>query len=439
MRSVSLAFRNLSRQKKRSFLLGGAVAFGFFVVTLIDSLTAGLLVNMSNQFAYMFGGHILVGGTYKNADGTKEDIIKDVDYIDNILEQSGIDYKYICRRSAAGGTLSFEGLKATMNVFGCDLSKETFLPETMTLVEGSFDNMMNTPNGIIIGEATAKALKVETGDTVLFQTETSTGQATFCELTVAGISKDSSLMGSISCYTNMSFLNELLCIAPEDFYMYNIMLNDQSKQDAYAQILEDTIRNSGKPVTSRAQAIAESPTNISGAINNQIKNAEWEDTLYQVTSLNDQIPGMKQIINVMQGISMGILAVLFLVVMIGISNTFRMIIYERIREIGTMRAVGMHRNKVGRVFIWEAVLIAVLGAVIGLIVAIIAMSILGLFYFSSPELSMFLNNGHWSYVLSPMAIILKFLLIGVLTVLAMLSSARTASKLNPAEALRTTK
>lgn len=439
MRSISLAFRNLSRQKKRSFLLGGAVAFGFFVVTLIDSLTAGLLVNMSNQFANMFGGHILIGGTYKNEDGTKEDVVKDEAFLNKMLQESGIKYKYICRRSVSSGTLIFDGRKTMMNVFGVDLEKEVFLPETMNLVEGSFDNLKNTQNGIIVGEATAKALKVETGDTIIFQTETATGQATFGEFLIAGISKDSSLMGSISCYSNMSFLNELLCIAPEEFYMYNIMLNDQSIQDQAAQLIEDTIRKNDGFVTSRQQAIADSPNNIATALNKQQKDAEWTGTMYQVTSLNDQMPQLKQILGVMQGVSTGILAVLFLVVMIGISNTFRMIIYERIREIGTMRAVGMHRNKIGRVFIWEAVLIAVLGAAIGLVLAIVTMSVLGLFYFSNPQLSLFLNNGHWSYILAPTSIILKFLLVSLLTVLAMLGSANRASRLNPAEALRTTK
>ena len=47
MKTVILALRNLSRQKKRSFMLAGAVAFGFLVVTLIEGLISGGVKNFS--------------------------------------------------------------------------------------------------------------------------------------------------------------------------------------------------------------------------------------------------------------------------------------------------------------------------------------------------------------------------------------------------------
>ena len=46
MRNLRIAFRNLSRQKKRSFLLGGAIAFGVLIITLVNSFTAGLVENI---------------------------------------------------------------------------------------------------------------------------------------------------------------------------------------------------------------------------------------------------------------------------------------------------------------------------------------------------------------------------------------------------------
>jgi len=52
MKTIGLAFRNLSRQKKRSFLLGGAIAFGFFIVTFVDALAGGSLRNLSEHFRF---------------------------------------------------------------------------------------------------------------------------------------------------------------------------------------------------------------------------------------------------------------------------------------------------------------------------------------------------------------------------------------------------
>ena len=41
--TMKVAFRNISRQKKRSFLLAGAIAFGMLVITLMNALTGGSL------------------------------------------------------------------------------------------------------------------------------------------------------------------------------------------------------------------------------------------------------------------------------------------------------------------------------------------------------------------------------------------------------------
>jgi putative ABC transport system permease protein len=116
-----------------------------------------------------------------------------------------------------------------------------------------------------------------------------------------------------------------------------------------------------------------------------------------------------------------------------------MILYERIREIGTMRAVGMRKKDAGRIFSWEAVLLSVLGAFVGFALAVVFMTILGFFTIKSPELSMFLRNGHWTYIITPLSLGLKFLLIIVLTLIAVSGSARSAARMNPADALRTVK
>mgnify|MGYP000946997991 CR=1 FL=1 len=77
-----------------------------------------------------------------------------------------------------------------------------------------------------------------------------------------------------------------------------------------------------------------------------------------------------------------------------------MVIFERIKEIGTMRAMGLKQKETKSIFMWEAVLLSFSGAIVGFVFAIIAMGILSLFRFTSQELSLFLRNGHWTYVLN---------------------------------------
>ncbi len=62
----------------------------------------------------------------------------------------------------------------------------------------------------------------------------------------------------------------------------------------------------------------------------------------------------------------GLLALSIIIAMIGIANTLSLSIYERTRELGLLRSVGMTQAQVRSTVRWEAVLISVLGSLIGL-------------------------------------------------------------------------
>ena len=59
-----------------------------------------------------------------------------------------------------------------------------------------------------------------------------------------------------------------------------------------------------------------------------------------------------------------------LIAVFGIVNTLGLSIYERTRELGLLRAVGMSRRQVTRMMRWESIIIAVFGAVLGVAIGI---------------------------------------------------------------------
>lgn len=436
MKTIGLAFRNLSRQKKRSFLLGGAIAFGFFIVTFVDALAGGSLRNLSEQFSFLFGGNIFIQASQKDDDLVMT-VTKDALFIEDVLKESGIRYTSQGKRTLLFGTIIYEGQKAVTNISGCDFEKEKRLKDSISLVQGSWENMQDA-NALIIGETMAENLGIEVGETVLFEMQTAKDYATVGEFKIAAINRDPSLLGSIMVYSHIAYLNELYELDEDAFFFYTIMAEDHENQDALANQLE-TIIKKYKPVTSRLEAVKKNPLNIVRGINEQLKEASWEGDMYSVITFDDQVPNIKQILSVVQYVSLGILVALFLVIMIGISNTYKMVIFERIKEIGTIRALGVKQKEAGRIFMWEAVLLSLFGSLVGFIVAIIGMNILSLFTFTSEELSLFLHNGHWTYVLNAGSISIKLIVVVLLTMLAVRGSAKQAAKLNPAEALRTTR
>lgn len=436
MKTIGLAFRNLSRQKKRSFLLGGAIAFGFFIVTFVDALAGGSLRNLSEQFSFLFGGNIFIQASQKDDDKVMT-LTKDALFIQDVLKESGIRYTTEGKRTMLFGTIIYEGQKAVTNISGCDFEKEKRLKDSISLVQGSWENMQDS-NALIIGETMAENLGIEVGETVLFEMQTAKDYATVGEFKIAAINRDPSLLGSIMVYSHIAYLNELYELDEDAFFFYTIMAEDHENQDALANQLE-TIIKKYKPVTSRLEAVKKNPLNIVRGINEQLKEASWEGDMYSVITFDDQVPNIKQILSVVQYVSLGILVALFLVIMIGISNTYKMVIFERIKEIGTMRALGVKQKEAGRIFMWEAVLLSLFGSLVGFIVAILGMKVLSLFTFTSEELSLFLHNGHWTYVLNAGSISIKLIVVVLLTMLAVRGSAKQAAKLNPAEALRTTR
>ena len=76
----------------------------------------------------------------------------------------------------------------------------------------------------------------------------------------------------------------------------------------------------------------------------------------------------QQQVNQLLGLVYALLALAILISLIGIVNTLMLSVFERTREIGLLRAVGMRRQQVRAMIRTEAVILAVFGAVLGLVI-----------------------------------------------------------------------
>ena len=141
MQTIRLALRNLTRQKKRSFLLGGAIAFGILIVTVINGFAASFVANVSENFANLAAGHIFVEGIEKSASGRENNIVRDDQVLIAAARQAGVPAKYVTKRSAFEGTLINEGNSAQLAISGVNFEEETFLPDRLVFKKGSLKGM----------------------------------------------------------------------------------------------------------------------------------------------------------------------------------------------------------------------------------------------------------------------------------------------------------
>ena len=444
---AKIALRNLTRQKKRSFLLGGAIAFGIFIVTLISGFAGAFQQNLAANMAQMLAGHVFIEGVEKTAKDKPFEIIRDDALLTKALTDSGIKYESVARRSYADGSLVFAGKRATQTVYGVNFSKEPLLKERIKLKSGSWDRISEMGT-IVLNEGIAKKLKLEIGDKLLFELTSVTGQKNFGDFTLIGISQDMGLFSSMIAYTDQTYLNGLRNIGPTDYELFSVMIKDMSKADADAAKLLATLEKSAQvfefeKTPAAAVSTDASTTNMQTRYSNlkkQAKTSTWEGAKYRVYSINDTISFMKDVVSIINFVSTIILLVLFLIIMVGIYNTFRMIMFERIREIGTMRACGMQRKSVKTLFLMEATFMGIGGTIAGWIVAAFAMGGLSLINFgTSTVFSLFLKNGHLSFAPQIGTMIGHFVLVLILTLIAAWLPARNASRLSPAEALRSSK
>jgi putative ABC transport system permease protein len=345
----------------------------------------------------------------------------------------------------SSGTVIFNGKKSAIQLYGRDLN-EKLLRESFQFTSGGIDE--SKPNGLIISDKIAESLNLQVGDEIIYSTYTVYGQNTFADMTITGIIKSNSFMNSMQAYAEIEDVNTIIEMPEGGYSMFSIYLRDKNQQTKAANMIEARIRQDSEKnpdihVTSRALAMKTHPTNVGKGIEKQIDpkkpENEWKGVKYGVETLYDEIPQIKTVLNIVHIITTVILIVILLIVMVGVSNTYRMVLYERIREIGTMRALGMTGKDTRKVFTNEAVILCVIGALAGLIFAAIVMMFVHLIPIDNEALSFFLKKGHFTFKMSVFSIIIQYIILIVLTSWAVRGSAKQAARMSPAEALRTVK
>lgn len=154
---------------------------------------------------------------------------------------------------------------------------------------------------------------------------------------------------------------------------------------------------------------------------------------YFTQSSKDIQQSITQIVNILQAL-VGVFAVITLVASIfGIVNTQYISVLERTREIGLMKALGMRKKDIGRLFRFEAAWIGFLGGVLGTIIALLVG--IPLNPWVSKKLD--LGTGNYLLVFKPLQILALIVILVLIAMAAGYLPARKATRLDPIEALRT--
>lgn len=434
--TLKVASRNIFRQKKRTFLLAGAIAFGMLVITLINAFTGGLVENIRENIADIFGGHVFITGTEYPEGGQIVRRMKPDERLDQLLAEHAPFISSHTKRSEAYATFIFGSKRTVDTVYGVDFVEEDRLLDSLVVSKGSFDRIAELNNAIIVTETVGQRLGVEPGETILVKLDTITGQQNVGEFQVEAFVKDQDMFGISSAYAHRAYLNELLGLDTHEFQNLYLTIHDLSQAEAVARDFREGLRSDDE-IEEEELEVTVSVAGMPITPNDKKEPIQpWEGTRYRVMGINEIMEPIEQVVGVLDKIALVVFLILLFVTMVGITNTFRMIMIERTREIGTMRAFGMHKKQVKRIFLWEATLVSLLGVVTGLVLSGVLVFILGRVGITKdPAMQMFLNEGRLSFVISKGSLVLNTVLVIVISLIAAYWPAKAAAKLSPMKAL----
>jgi putative ABC transport system permease protein len=406
-----IAARNLLRYKRRTLLTVGLIALGT-VFVLVFMAVAGSFKNMMiRQMTDSFIGHLQIHkrGYLAAIDNLPLHMnmnAKQMGMVEKVLAETPEIESYSPRIKFGAAFSNFEQT-TNIRVNGVIPEKEFATCPLLVsrITEGSRDLSALERGKILVPELLARGLGVKPGDTVVLVATDKDGSVNGKTFLVGGVLESATGPGGRDGYIHMEDARELLRMSDSEVSEVAIRIRDFSMLDRLALELE---------------AKFPSMPNMPGK--SMLEVSTWE-----------KLSPFSSIARMIDALAFFIRVILVAIVLVSIMNVMVMAVYERIREIGTMAAMGTLPGKILSLFITEGLLIGVLGGLAGwLLSGIIVVALrLAQIRFSFGRQENLLLVPSWD-LLQWCAI---FLVVMVVAVLASLQPAWKASRMEPIDAL----
>lgn len=422
------ALKNLFLRRKRYMLMAIAIAVGFALITVITGLSYGALETMKTKAARYFSGHIIVQG-FKGVTIS----VSDADAIVRKIKKMNLPVRTVSPRTIYYGKevrLFFGGnYIRLLRIVGTELDSEKSELSRLPFTEGGISEMAGKKgeNGIFISTEAAKLLGARLGDDLILYLMAG-NQYNTANMVVRGIFNETNIFG-YAAYMRREDLNRIM--NRPDGWATEVAV--YTKEGANIPKTAEKLRlKLGKSVPVFPPILSRYDFSHTRA-----QNKGNETETFGVMSVDAQLMQLKDLLNAFLLCTYFVLFIFLFIVMMGILNTYRVLIYERTREIGTMRAVGMQIGDVKKIFLYEAFALAVIASAAGFVLGLVTFFIAGLFDLTGiTAAGMFTENGRLRFFLNSRMIFLNLFFMISAVLAAAWGPVRKASIMPPAVALR---
>ncbi len=405
---IKIAVRNLSRYKRRTLLTLSLIVIGVLFVTCFISVTGSFKGMMIGQITDSFVGHIQIHrkgylAAIESLPLTMNLKPGAVRKVEAVLKEMPEIEAYSPRIKFGGMFSNFiETTNIRLNGVDPELEAKTVPLLLSRVIEGE---KALKKGEIFVPELLAKGMKVKVGDMVVVIATNRDGSVNGKQLKVGAILESATGPGGRDGYVHMDDAMEILRMDQPEISEIAVRIKDFGKlhqvSAALAEKLSKELNKQGKPIF-------------------DVQTWEKLSPFYNIARMIDM---MTLFVKIM----------LVAIVLISIMNVMIMAVYERVREIGTIAAIGTLPRKILAMFLLEGFLMGTIGAIIGSIlsgVTIYALHAAKISFDFGRQTGLILSP-----TIEPMALItISGIVIGV-SILASLQPALKAARMDPIQAL----
>jgi len=401
---LKMSFRDLGRNRRRSFFSALAVSVGLAILILMASVIEGEMGSAIQGSIILQSGDIQVrAASYdENKSSLKwEDLVLNPDQVAGQITALP-QVKAATPRLFASGFLSAGNDSAGVQIYGIDPNSAANDPYRQAVISGSY-LAADDSGGVLIGKPAADKLHLKAGDNVSLSVNTSNGDVAAQTFVVRGIYSTNTFAFDSGIIFLPLAKTQAITQTQNHASTIFVLLKDISTTDSVAAAL----KGPGLKVLTWKE------------LNTLI--LDWETTANSYISILYLI----------------ILAITASVII----NTLIMSVYERTREIGILSAVGMRAGRIMSLFLSESALLAAGGVVMGVILGLLATYLFNIkgFYIGGMGLTGFMVTDTIFAKLTMANVVNLSIVTFIVTILAGLYPAIMASRLQPVEALRAEK
>lgn len=343
MNVLTLAWRNVGRNRRRSVLSITAIAVATLAIVVLFSLIEGMKRDMEYNLTTFYTGEIQIRNPEYGAYEHLHPLHLSVDDADDVVATTssipGVDATVA--RITVPGAVFDETKRIGVQAIGVDMEREERFSDLSTyIVAESDDPPPERVVPVVVGNGIPDRLDVDLGDTFTVVARTALRGTNAMTFSVAAVA-DFPVTG-LNATAFWAPIDEIRRLArmPEQAMEILVKLDDSRAAEAVQREISAAL-----------------PTL-------EVRRFEEIETTYSFMELASAVYNV-------------IALFFFLLASTVIVNTTMMVVFERRQEIGTLEAIGMSGGELVRIFFIEALILGALGAAVGLVGGIGVTAVLG--------------------------------------------------------------